>query len=280
MISSRNHGGWRRAALVGGVVWSMALAREQSTPPVDPPPLATGQTGAIQPAGVEAEPGNGPLTRARQALQEKKWAEAEQMFRQLLAATPGRWDLQQGLGDALLNQGRFLEAVGVYEDGLAAVQPELARDGPAESVRELKSNVARLYTCLGNANLKLRRTDAALASYRKSVELFPTPTACFNLAAVCYNLGKMDETIVYADQAIAAGTKNADVYFLKGSALFSNGTLDKSNRYLLPAGTVECLRKYQELAPAGGHAADVKAMLEAAGEPVPNTSQGRDTRPR
>jgi hypothetical protein len=33
----------------------------------------------------------------------------------------------------------------------------------------------------------------------------------------------------------------------------------------LPPGTVEALKKYLELAPDGGHASDVKAMLEAAG---------------
>jgi hypothetical protein len=36
---------------------------------------------------------------------------------------------------------------------------------------------------------------------------------------------------------------------------------------------VEALNKYLKLAPNGGHAADVKAMLEALGEPV-KTSYG------
>ena len=40
-------------------------------------------------------------------------------------------------------------------------------------------------------------------------------------------------------------------------------TFDKNGTYTVPPGTIEALNKYLKLAPTGGHAADVQAMLDA-----------------
>ncbi len=73
----------------------------------------------------------------------------------------------------------------------------------------------------------------------------------------------MEEAIAACDKAIALDPNKADAYFIKGSALFGNGKVDKSGRYEVPPGTVEVLDKYLELAPDGGHAQDVHAMLDS-----------------
>ena len=88
-------------------------------------------------------------------------------------------------------------------------------------------------------------------------------TASFNSCALLYNAGKMDEAITACDKAIALDPKKADAYFIKGSALFGNGKVGSDGKYEVPPGTLEALNKYLELAPDGGHAPDVHAMLDS-----------------
>ncbi|HEY5348003.1 MAG TPA: hypothetical protein VIJ72_07410 [Rhizomicrobium sp.] len=97
----------------------------------------------------------------------------------------------------------------------------------------------------------------------------PSPgSAYFKLCATQYNMGKAADAIAACDRAIEADPTLADAYFVKGSALYGNGTLDRNNKYILPPGTLEALKKYLELAPDGVHAADVHAMLDALDDPA------------
>jgi Tfp pilus assembly protein PilF len=86
----------------------------------------------------------------------------------------------------------------------------------------------------------------------------------FKLCASLYNMGKTGaDAIAACDQAIAADPKKAAAYFVKGSILYGNGTIDKNNKYMVPPGTVETLKQYLAVAPSGPHVPDVKAMLDA-----------------
>jgi len=85
----------------------------------------------------------------------------------------------------------------------------------------------------------------------------------FNSCALLYNAGKADEAIAACDKAIALDPGKADAYFIKASALFGNAKIGGDGKYVVPPGTVEALNKYLELAPDGGHASDVHAMLDA-----------------
>jgi tetratricopeptide (TPR) repeat protein len=121
-----------------------------------------------------------------------------------------------------------------------------------------------MLTNQGNAYLKLKKNDQAVRAYAKAAALDPDPGAAyFNLCATFYNQGNMQNAISSCDKSIAADPTRADAYFIKGSSLYGLGSLDKQNKYVLPPGTIEALKKYLELSPTGGHAADVKAMLEA-----------------
>src|SRR6266567_4289581 len=82
-----------------------------------------------------------------------------------------------------------------------------------------------------------------------------------NLGAAEFNLGRYE-------RAIKVDPTKADAYFIKGSALYGNGTLDQRNKYVVPPGTVEALQKYLQLAPNGGHVEDVRAMLGDLKSPV------------
>jgi len=69
-------------------------------------------------------------------------------------------------------------------------------------------------------------------------------------------------TLSACDKAIEGRPKKADAYFLKGSLLFGNGAVKPNGKYSVPKGTADALEKYLVLAPTGGHAEEVKQMLQ------------------
>ena len=225
-----------------------------------------GQTPAARPEGDRLEE---LQTQAKEALKARHWQEAVPLLKQVVELAPGRWEALQGLGNAYLNLGRYQEAIDTYETGVTACQADLAGAAPKD---RLKAALGQMFMGEGNAFLKLGKPQSALALYTKSAEVDPNPgQAYFNLAATLYNQGQMEAAVSYCDRAIAVDPKRADAYFIKGSALFGNSSLDASNQIVVPTGTREALENYLELAPEGGHAADVKAMLDAIGVKIETT---------
>jgi len=111
--------------------------------------------------------------------------------------------------------------------------------------------------------IKLRKNDEAVAAYTKAAAMDPNPaTAYFNLCATQYNIGNTGGALNACGKAIAVDPNKADAYFIKGSVLMAESTVTKDGKTLAPAGTVEALKKYLQLAPNGGHAADAKQMLD------------------
>jgi tetratricopeptide (TPR) repeat protein len=174
-------------------------------------------------------------------------------LKQLLSAEP-RWEYADALGAMQGNQGHYQDALASYQRAL-----DLAQGSAAPAA------IAAIYVGIGNANLKLKQNDAALAAYGKAATLDPNPaTAYFNLCATIYNLGKTGaEGVAACDKAIAADPKNADAFFVKASMLFGDSKIDKNNKIVVPPGTVEALKQYLALAPTGSHASDVNQMLDA-----------------
>ncbi len=81
-------------------------------------------------------------------------------------------------------------------------------------------------------------------------------------------------------KAIAADPNKADAYFVKGSLLFAEATVDTNGKIVVPPVATQALQKYLALAPNGSHAADVKEMLTfAAGAPAAKKKCRRDAWP-
>jgi tetratricopeptide (TPR) repeat protein len=207
--------------------------------------------GAPLPA-AQSENQNALVAKAQTALDAKQWADAEATLKQLTSSEL-RWEYLQALGVAQFNQGHYADSLESYQRAIELVQK--TADTAA---------TAQIYTMIGNANLKLKKNDAAIAAYNKAATLSPNPAvAYFNLCATMYNMGQpAAKTVPACDKAIAADPKKADAYFVKGSSLYGEGAVDKSNKYVVPPGTVEALKQYLVLAPDGPHVQDVKAMLD------------------
>jgi tetratricopeptide (TPR) repeat protein len=208
--------------------------------------------GAPLPA-AQGESQSAVVAKAQAALDAKQWPEAEAALKQLLASEP-RWEYSQALGVAQSNQGHYADSLDSYQRAI-----ELAGKNASPAA------IAPIYVAIGNANLKLKKNDAAIAAYTKAASLDPNPAvAYFNLCATMYNMGQpAAKTVPFCDKAIAADPKKADAYFVKGSSLYGEGALDKSNKFVPPPGSVEALKQYLVLAPGGPHVQDVKAMLDA-----------------
>jgi tetratricopeptide (TPR) repeat protein len=228
---------------------------------------------AIKAQRAKAMNENTIISQVNAAMQAKNYADAETGLKQLLEMEPNKYEFYNGLGTAQLNLGEYEEAVQTLEKGLQLAQNVT---DPKEDPAKVKSAMGQMLTNQGNAYLKLKKTTEATAAYEKAASLDPNPgTAYFNLCATMYNTGNMQGAAVACDKAIAADPTRADSYFIKGSSLYGLGTLDKQGKYTVPPATIEALNKYLELAPDGGHAADVKAMLEAVGAKIETTYHER-----
>jgi tetratricopeptide (TPR) repeat protein len=196
---------------------------------------------------------NSLVAKAQAALDAKRWPDAEAALKELLTSE-SRWEYSEALGNAQYNQGHYADSLGSYQRTL-----DLAQNGATPAA------TAVLYTMIGNAHLKLKQNDAAIAAFNKAAALGVNPAVSyFNLCAIMYNIGQpAAKTVAACDKAIAADPKKADAYFVKGSSLYGEATLDKNNKLILPPGTVEALKQYLVLAPDGPHAQDVKSMFDA-----------------
>jgi tetratricopeptide (TPR) repeat protein len=170
------------------------------------------------------------------------------------AAEP-RWEDAEASAAAQLKQGHYQDAIGSYQHAIDLAQKDAS---PAA--------IAGMHVKIGNAYLKLRKNDAAIAEYSKAAAIDPHPAlAYFNLCTVMYNMGQTGaKALAACDKAIAADPKKADAYFVKGSMLFSEGKVAANNKFIVPPAAIAALKKYLVLAPDGPHAADVKQMLDAA----------------
>jgi tetratricopeptide (TPR) repeat protein len=220
---------------------------------------ATAQICAAAPLpAAQGENQNALVAKAQTALDAKQWPDAEAALKQLSSSEP-RWEYFEALGAAQFNQGHYADSLESYQRAI-----DLAQKDPAGK-NASPAAVAQMYTTIGNADLKLKKNDAAIAAYNKAATLSPNPAvAYFNLCATMYNMGQpAAKTVPACDKAIAADPKKADAYFVKGSALYGEGALDKSNKFVVPPGALEALKQYLVLAPDGPHAQDVKAMFDA-----------------
>ncbi len=195
-----------------------------------------------------------------QSMKAKDWPGAIATAQQLVALKVTSLNLKL-LGNAQLYSGSADAALATYGQAMAAAQQEKPAQGPA--MAGWKDGLSQIYIGKGNALLRLKRNDEAIAAYNQSAVLAANQgLAYFNICAVLFNIGNTKDSAAACRKCVQADPTRANAWFVLGSDIFADLPPVAHGKVAASPETREALEKYLTLAPDGPHAADVKAMLE------------------
>lgn len=183
---------------------------------------------------------------ARQKHQAGRLAEAEALYRQILAVDPRHADALHLLGvlagqtgrkeaavefiresvalrpdhaEAHKNLGVALRAAGRTEDAIAAYRQAIA----------LKPDYAEAHKNLGSALYRQGWLDEAIVAYRQAIARHPGfSEALSDLGAVLKDAGRLEEAIAACRKAIALKPDYAEAHNNLGNALHDQGCIDEA----------------------------------------------------
>jgi len=156
-----------------------------------------------------------------------------------------------------------------YDDAETAFKKALELDAASKKPRPEIQGLAQ--SGLGEIYARTGKVADAAAAYDAAVKIDPTKAGFYykNEAVIYSQVGNSDAQVAAADKAIAANPNDALPYYLKGQALVTKATVDpKTQRIVLPEGCGEAYQKYLELDPTGPYSADVKGILDSAGQKI------------
>jgi tetratricopeptide (TPR) repeat protein len=207
---------------------------------------------------------------ALQFQQVGRLPEAEQVYREVIAADPNNAAAWHLLGTTLCQSGQNAGAIACIEQALRIepCYPEALNNlglvfaACGESERaiasfqraiERNSIFPEAYLNLGNALNDQLRLDEAMICYRRVIELKPSnPDALSNLAGVLKELGRMDEAIEYYRQALQIEPSARELNYNLGVALWETGEI---------AAAVDFIRRAIDLSPNYAQAHHALSML-------------------
>jgi tetratricopeptide (TPR) repeat protein len=158
-----------------------------------------------------------PLACAVQSHREThKYADEETLWRVTLARNPNAWIGWNNLGYELTRQGRFEEALPLFQAAIA-----------------LKPNYEEAHNNLGFALLELGRPEAAIAPLREAIRhREPYPDALLNLGNALAGVGQLEEAATLYEQVIILLPSDADAHLNFGSILAARGEITRAEAHL------------------------------------------------
>ena len=242
------------------------------------------QNAEIMAKNAKIENLNGLLKQARADTAAGNFAPAIKAMTDATVAKPDEAILWDTLGDAQLGDAvaaekaakaakttdpsipdKLTAAVNSYQKALSL---NAAAAKPSTDIAAVVNNQ------LGQALGRLGRTKEASDAYDAAAKADPKNAArdYYNEAVTLYDAGlatgKVDGVAEAADKAIAADPTRADAYYLKTQGLASLITTTADGKLVAPPGFVDACNKYLQLAPAGPHVADIKALLAGLNEQI------------
>lgn len=186
------------------------------------------------------------LAQAFQLHQSGRLAQAEQLYRQVLAVEPDHADARHLLGVAALQAGRHADAVtelqraiaangsqAAYHNHLGIAAAHLGRQDLALSAFQraiaIAPNSPDIHFNLGNALRDAGAADDAIASFRRAIQLRPSyAEALFNLANSLRHQGRLAEAVDTFRQALVARPNYFKALLNLADALHDLGQLDQA----------------------------------------------------
>jgi predicted O-linked N-acetylglucosamine transferase (SPINDLY family) len=152
------------------------------------------------------------MATARQHQRAGRFAEAEQLYRQILARVPGHVDALHLLGVVAHQVGRDEEAV-------ALLQAAIARD----------PNLAAAHSNLSGVLARLGRMDEAATAAFRAIELKPDLAEAYaNLAMILFQQDNFAQAGAAAERAVRINPKLADAQNVIGVLLREQGRPDEA----------------------------------------------------
>jgi protein O-GlcNAc transferase len=146
------------------------------------------------------------------AIQMDRTYEAVELIRRAIQLKPDFAEAHANLGTALAKVGKFDEAISAFRQAV-----------------QLKPGVAEMHINLANALKSNRRIDEAMASFREAIRLKPNDAAaCYHLANLCKDTGRFDEAIALYRQAIRLKPDLAEAHGNLGSVLKNVGQFEEA----------------------------------------------------
>jgi tetratricopeptide (TPR) repeat protein len=208
-------------------------------------------------------------TAARDAVDAKateirtaKYTEIKNLMTKDTAVMPDQSILWTNLARADLGLKKYDEAEANYKK---SIELESASKKPKPEV------IGVANAGLGETYARQGKVPEAQAAFDAAAKADPTRAAFHlrNEAVIFFQERNAAAQVAAADAALATDPNQAILYYIKGQGLILNATVDpKTNRIVLPPDCEEAYQKYLALAPTGPYAAEVKGILDQAGEKV------------
>jgi tetratricopeptide (TPR) repeat protein len=133
-------------------------------------------------------------------------------------------------GNALINLGRYEEAIAAYDQALA-----------------INPNLDEAFYKKGNALINLSRYEEAIAAYDQALAINPNlDEAFYNKGIALINLGRYEEAIAAYDQSLAIKPEDANTHFNKSCCFALSGQTEPAITSLQTAISLDS--KYREMA--------------------------------
>jgi protein O-GlcNAc transferase len=178
--------------------------------------------------------------------------EAEQIYRQVLAAQPANADALHLLGMIAIQVGRVDVALGLYWQAIRILQSQGRLDDAAGILRKVvaaQPEDAGAHKELGDILSDRGELDEAIVEFRKAIEIDPGSADVFNnLGIALTKSGRLDDAIAAFGQAIRRKPELAEIHHNLASVFKKKGMLDEEREATREAlrlnpGDIETRRK-------------------------------------
>jgi tetratricopeptide (TPR) repeat protein len=213
---------------------------------------------AATPAAIDTKAG---------AIQTEKYTDVVNLMTKDTAVKPDEPLLWTQLGRGQLGLKKYPDAITTYQKALTLEQAEKKQNPEI---------LGTIYSGLGEAYARTSKVQEANQAFDAAVKADPTRSAFYlrNEAVIFFQEHNSAAQVAAADEAIKSDPNMPDptkalLYYIKGQGLVQNATIDpKTQRIVLPPECTEAYQQYLQLAPDGQFAAEVKGILQQAGEKV------------
>ena len=223
------------------------------------------RTAATQQLGASAS--RTDISAKEQEIKAAKYTDVVTLMTKDTEARPTESVLWAYLGQGQLGLKKYDEAETAFKK---ALEIESTAKKPRPEIQGLANSG------LGEIYARNNKVDEAAAAYDAAVKIDPTKAGFYykNEAVIYSQTNNLDAQAAAADKAIAANPNDPLPYYLKGQALIGKATMSepdpktKAQHIILPPGCAEAYAKYLELDPSGPYSADVKGILDSAGQKI------------